>query len=77
MNKVVAVEANLTPVKEFLTSKGYQVVDVKAAQQNQVAAVVLSGGNQNLMGMQDVMVNAPVIDARGKTPEEVWSILSR
>lgn len=72
MNKVVAVENNLTPVKDFLLSQGCQVIDVESAMHTEVDAVVLSGVKQNLMGMQDIMIDAPIITASGKTPEEVW-----
>lgn len=77
MNKVVAVEKNLTPVKDYLTSQGCQVIDVEAAQNRPVDAVVLSGVKQNLLGMQDVLVNAPVITASGKTPEEIWNSIQQ
>lgn len=73
MRKVIAVENNLTPVKDFLVAQGCQVIDVESAQHQSVDAVVLSGVKQNLMGIQDVIVNAPVITASGKTPEEIWN----
>lgn len=72
MKKVIAVENNLTPVKEFLKSQGCQVIDVESALKTEVDAVVLSGVKQNLMGMQDIMINAPVITASGKSPQEIW-----
>ncbi|HBQ85375.1 MAG TPA: hypothetical protein DD811_02690 [Syntrophomonas sp.] len=72
MKKVIAVENNLTPVKEFLKLQGCQVIDVESALKTEVDAVVLSGVKQNLMGMQDIMINAPVITASGKSPQEIW-----
>jgi hypothetical protein len=72
MKKVIAVENNLTPVKEFLKSQGCQVIDVESALKTEVDAVVLSGVKQNLLGMQDIMINAPVITASGKSPQEIW-----
>lgn len=77
MKKVIAVENNLTPVKDYLVAKGCQVIDVESAQNQSVDAVVLSGVKQNLMGIQDVIVNAPVITASGKTPEEIWSSIQQ
>ncbi len=73
MNKVIAVDDALTPVRNFLTEQGYQVIDVEAAKRQQVTAVVLSGMSENLLGMQDVMINAPVITAKGLTPEQIWN----
>lgn len=72
MQRVIAVEDILTPVKDFLQAQGCEVIDVKEAKNTQVDAVVLSGGDMNLMGMQDMVIDAPVIDARGKSPREVW-----
>jgi hypothetical protein len=73
MTKRIAVEDNLSPVKDFLTSQGCEVIDVESAMYTQVDAVVLSGVKQNLLGMQDIMIDAPVITASGKTPEEIWN----
>lgn len=78
MNKVIAVEDNLEPVKKYLTVMGCQVIDVEAAMNRNVDAVVLSGADENLMGIQDVVIDAPIINARGISPEDVWnSILQR
>lgn len=77
MNKVIAVEDNLASVKNFLAEKGCRVIDVQAAKNNKVDAVVLSGSDENLMGMQDVLINAPIINAKGRTPQEVWDNIER
>lgn len=77
MNKVIAVEDNLEPMKKFLTVKGYQVIDVQAAMNQPVDAVILSGSDENLMNIQDVLINAPVINAKGRTPDEVWQSIQR
>lgn len=74
--KRVAVESNLSPVQEYLSNQGYQVetLDVNSLTQSgqqQYDAVVISGMDQNLMGIADVQVAAPVINADGLTPEEV------
>ncbi|MDD2510277.1 MAG: YkuS family protein [Syntrophomonas sp.] len=77
MEKVIAVENNLTPIKEYLEARGCLVVDVGSGWNIPVDAVVISGLDKNLMGMQDIVTIAPVIEARGKTPEEVWDSISR
>ncbi|NLZ38407.1 MAG: YkuS family protein [Firmicutes bacterium] len=73
MNKVIAVEDGLTPVKEFLREKGYQVVSLQAGEKADVA--VISGGEENMMGIQNIVQDGPVIDARGMRPEEVWQAI--
>jgi hypothetical protein len=72
MNTVVAVDDRLAPVKNYLTQQGCQIIDIDTARHQQVDAVVLSGMEENLLGMQNIMVNAPVISAKGMTPEEIW-----
>jgi hypothetical protein len=71
MNKVIAVEDNLTPFKNYLANEGYRVIGVKEAKGQNIDAVVLSGSDENLMGMQDVIINAPIINAKGRTPQQV------
>lgn len=73
MNKTIAVEDNLRPVKDFLAGKGCKIIKVEAVKDRKVDAIVLSGSDENLMGMQDIISNAPVINARGRTPGEVWA----
>ena len=77
MNKIVAVENNLAPIKDYLLDQGCQVIDVESAQNTRVDAIVISGSSKDLLGMQDVVIDAPVIDARGKTPNEVWHNIMR
>ncbi len=77
MNKIIAVENNLAPIKDYLLDQGCQVIDVESAKNTRVDAVVISGSSKDLLGMQDVVIDAPVIDARGKTPNEVWHNIMR
>lgn len=77
MDRVIAVEGNLTPVKEFLAAQGCRVMDLSEAKFNRVDAVVISGMDENLTGMQDVVVDALVITARGRTPQEVWQEIQK
>lgn len=82
MNRI-AVEANLSPMQEFLSQQGYQVDTIDAANlnngnaQSNYQAVVISGSDQNLMGIQNVAVNCPVINADGMTPQEVHKRLQQ
>jgi hypothetical protein len=70
--KRVAVEAGLSPIKEYLSSQGYQVEEYRAnTNADNLAAIILSGQDDNMMGMQDIQHPCPVINAEGLTPEEV------
>jgi hypothetical protein len=72
--KSVAVEQGLTPVKQYLESQGCQVIEMAAEgkQQPGVCAVVITGADKNLMGIQTVVNNVPVISADGLSPEDVY-----
>jgi len=73
MERVIAVEDNLTPVRDFLAAQGCRIIAVERVKDTRVDAVVISGADQNLMGMEDIDTKAPVIDARGLSPQDVWS----
>jgi hypothetical protein len=71
MARLVAVDPGLDPVKEHLSSQGYQVVD-PGVWVRPVEAVVYSGapltGNQTRRGAAE---NTALVNAAGLTPEEV------
>ncbi|BCJ87492.1 YkuS family protein [Effusibacillus dendaii] len=74
MNRI-AVEANLSPVHEYLKNQGCQVDTLDAdhlGANNQYSAIVISGTDQNLMGIQNVAQNCPVINASGLSPQQVY-----
>lgn len=72
VNTIVAVDEGLTPVKNYLSKQGCQIIKINEAKNKQVDAVVLSGMDKNIMGMEDMVINAPVFHAEGMTPEEIW-----
>lgn len=68
----IGVEESLVNVQQALQERGYNVVPLR--NENDVKncdCCVISGQDQNVMGMQDVLTEAPVIDAQGKTADEV------
>ena len=71
MTRKVAVEDNLSTIKQALERKGYTVVSPKS--QERVMACVVMGMDNNLMNIQNAATKAPVIDAAGLTPEEIVS----
>jgi alkanesulfonate monooxygenase SsuD/methylene tetrahydromethanopterin reductase-like flavin-dependent oxidoreductase (luciferase family) len=76
MARLVAVDPNLAPVKEHLSSQGYQIVDADVAVRP-VEAVVYSGpplaGGSGVR--QAAAENTVLVNAAGLTPEEVASQL--
>lgn len=75
MNKIIAVEDSLAPVKEYLMEKGCQVIEIEEAEYNDVDALVISGADENIMGMEDILNDVPVISAQGMSPEDVWNTI--
>ncbi|QQE79927.1 YkuS family protein [Alicyclobacillus sp. SO9] len=77
--KRVAVEQGLHPVKAYLEQKGCQVIDMATGSSNvgDAAAIVLTGGDENIMGMEDKLADVPVVTADGLSPEEVYQRIER
>jgi hypothetical protein len=79
----IAIEPNLTPIKDYLSSKGYSVESINLDKQTARAgdagnydAYVVTGLNTNFMGIQDRETDALVIDAEGMTPEQIYNQLN-
>lgn len=80
--KKIAVQKGLTPVQEYLEDQGYEVETIESdiftkAQNEDYDAIVLTGMSKDFLGMQDTATKAPVIDATGMTPEEVYEQISQ
>jgi hypothetical protein len=70
MEKVIAVEEGLSgSIKSVLEKEGYKVVKPGAA--GNIDAVIVTGMDANVMGMQDIADESAVIDASGKTTEQI------
>lgn len=80
--KQVAVEPALNNVKEYLESQGLSCVEASAqsgasttsatASAGAIGCYVVTGADQNLMGMENVVANVPVINADGMSPQQVY-----
>ncbi|NLO39453.1 MAG: YkuS family protein [Ruminiclostridium sp.] len=80
--KKIAVQKGLTPVQEYLEDQGYEVETVEfdaftQAQNEDYDAIVLTGMSSDFLGMQDTATGAPVIDATGMTPEEIFEQINQ
>jgi len=81
--KNIAVQKGLTHVINYLKSAGYRVFEFDTSQKNRsdffddFDAVVFTGLNNNVMGIQNTRVNVPFIEASGKTPEEIKEAIER
>ena len=75
MNGKIAIEPNLTTFKSYLTEKGYNVESINLNESSNnledFDAIVVTGLNTNILGVQDTETKAVIINADGLTPEEV------
>jgi hypothetical protein len=76
MQPIIAVDDQMAGVKRALEERGFQVQDLSKGL-DQAAAVVVSGLDSNMLGMQDIAVHAPVIDAAGRDVEEIVADVRR
>ncbi|MGB9867997.1 MAG: YkuS family protein [Bacillota bacterium] len=75
--KTVAVEEGLEPVRRALEREGYRVIDLAGGHWSEADAIVVSGSRKDMLGDQSAETKAPVIDASGRTPEEILGELVR
>jgi len=80
MKKIkVGIESNLSNVKKYLEENDINVKEFDSKKMgsswtmNRYDAVVVSGSDINIMGIQDAVGKAKVIDASGMTPEEIYN----
>ena len=80
--KKVVVENTLTPYKEYLEDSGYNVYtlynneNLNNITTSEYKAIIVSG--IDVLSTVDASYNnppAPIIEAKGKTPEEIYDLL--
>ena len=70
----IGVEESLSDVQQALRDKGHEVVQLNHEHDAATCdCCVISGLDQNVMGMQDVTIEGPVINADGLTADQVCS----
>lgn len=77
MHGIVAVEKNLSRLAESLEVEGYEVINLDDADLDTVDAILVSGADNNLMNIQDITATVPVINASGKTADEILEELDK
>jgi precorrin-6B methylase 1 len=80
MKGKIAIEPALSNVKSYLSGIGYNVENISAAGSTNLRgydAIVVTGLNKNLAGINDTETKAVVINADGLTPQEVARELDR
>ena len=72
----VAVESSLTNLALLLQNQGYTVVSPADADST-VSVVVVSALGSNTVDIQHTTTPIPVIDIKGKTPDQIMSKIRR
>lgn len=73
----IGVEPALTNVKQALEEMGHDVVDVHS--ENDVHgcdSIIISGTDKDMMGIADVAIEGPVINAEGSTTDEICQVVN-
>ena len=75
----VAIQQNLSQIKDYLEDMGCQVSTLRDNNINFNAfdAIVVTGQDDDIMGIEDTLTNAIVIEASGLTPQEVYNQIQR
>jgi len=71
MQGVIALEKNLSNLAEVLEVEGYDVVFLDESNLNSVDVIIVGGADINLLNVQDAATDVPVINAAGKTFNEI------
>jgi galactitol-specific phosphotransferase system IIB component len=81
--KNIGVEKNLSNVSDYLSRQGYNVHEIDTHQVNVkdfidgFDAVVVSGIDGDIMGIQDTVAKTSIIEAKGMSPREVHKEIER
>ncbi|BCV20203.1 YkuS family protein [Moorella sp. Hama-1] len=80
MTQRVAIERDLSAIGDHLAENGLQVerldlTDMTPERLQGYGAVIISGQTTNFMGMADLKTRIPVIEAAGKTADEITSMV--
>lgn len=65
----IAVEPSLTDVKQLLQQQGHEVVSMD--NMADCSCAVITGQDNNIMGMANTSTKASVINAQGKSAQQI------
>ncbi|GGH72110.1 UPF0180 protein [Compostibacillus humi] len=72
----IGVEESLTHVKQVLIEMGHEVVDLRS--ESDAAGCdccIVTGMDENVMGIQDASIGGPVINAHGYSAEAICQMV--
>ncbi|MEL3961686.1 YkuS family protein [Lysinibacillus endophyticus] len=72
MSKIIGVEESLSNVEAVLAAKGYEVKKIRSEEDvKNCDCCVISGQDENVMGISNVVSEGSVINARGLSADEI------
>lgn len=72
MSRIIGIEESLSNVEDALRAKGYQVVQLRTEEDaRKCDCCIVTGQDNNFMGISDIETAGSVIDARGLSADEV------
>lgn len=74
---VVAVDRTLKPVQDALREAGFSVIGPEDAALRRPVAIVVDGLDDKIMGIENPVAPAPVINADGLTADQVLREVER
>lgn len=73
----IGVEPVLSNISAALEALGHDVVALRSeADANQCDCCIISGTDKDMMGISNVVIKGPVINAEGSTTDEVCQMVS-
>lgn len=77
MERHIAIEPKLTPLKDYLTARGYHVESKSFGRSTVLKtgaaydAIIVANSPDKLIGLNDAGSGTVVIEAKGLTPEQI------
>ena len=71
MQGIVGLDKALSNLAEELETEGYEVVILDDSNITIVDAIIVGNADLNLLATQDMVIDVPVINATGKTFNEI------
>ena len=73
MQWTIGLDKGMSRMRQALEDEGYNVVDLQDNNLNDVDAVVVSGMEKNLLGVEEAATKAVVIDSSGKSAVDIMA----
>lgn len=77
MQGIIGIEKQLAQLADLLETEGYNVVALDGNNLDEVDAIVVNSTENSIINIQGSTMHVPIIDAAGKTDEQILKELER